>query len=453
MAPRDTAPRAEAEKHAPLAKPFVLVGLAALVAGSTLGMLYVLRIHLSLGVVSPVELRAHAQAQVFGFLVPFVTGFATYLVPRVAAGKPLRRRRVAVAGLAGLAMGAAANLLATLLPDGAALDLRRGGALAVAAGAILAAFALHGPILEMRRSREGSGRGFERLLELSLSFLALSGLADAAAFWLATPATENAPPAGIAAATWRLALEGFAGSMALAISARMFPGFLGIDPRRAYPGAASVRPATAGAAHGFWLSVAAWGGSVALGSAGNLLGDVRVERAADILFAAGAIPFALRLGLAPTRGGPAIDTSQDPLFRYGARLAYGALLLAALVGAVAAIASLAGFEVHTLWLDARRHLFTLGFLLTLVATMAGRLSPGVFGRRIAFPWFRSFALFAFPAAALLRALEAFAGQWGPAELLWASALSGPLALSAVLALATSVATGALVPKKAATPSL
>lgn len=183
----------------------------------------------------------------------------------------------------------------------------------------------------------------------------------------------------------------------------------------------------------------AWAASVVLGGFADASGSFRLQSVADVLFAAGIVPLSLQLGLARTAQGPAIDRTRDPFFPVGARAAYALLALAGLIGAAAGAADLSGAPAHTLWLDARRHLLTIGFLLTLVATMAGRLAPGFAGRPLALPGLRTFAVLGFATSALLRALEGVAGQWGPAALLWASALSGPLAAAALFALAASIA--------------
>ncbi|MGZ6142841.1 MAG: NnrS family protein, partial [Myxococcales bacterium] len=243
------------------------------------------------------------------------------------------------------------------------------------------------------------------------------------------------PADELAAAAWRLSIEGFAVGMAFAVSARMFSGFLGIEPALSY---SPVGRATRAREWAFAAGAAAWAVSVLLGAAGAAFGRPAQERAGDILFAAGAIPLALQLGLARTGTGPAIDRTRDPLFPFGARAAYALLAAGALVGAAASAADLAGWRVHSLWFDARRHLITIGFLLTLIATMAGRLAPGFAGRPLALPGLRTFAMLGFAASAVLRALEAVAGQWGPSWLLWLSALSGTLAAAALFALAASV---------------
>ena len=417
-----------APKHPLLLRPFALAALAAALAGSTLGAILLLRIHLALGPVDPLWIKVHGQAQVFGFIVPLVLGFGTYLVPRIAAGNPVRAGLAAPA-LAALILAAAADFAVPLVSGGAALALRRALALLVAAGSLAGAACLEAP-LGARRRHPARRRGYELLLEASLAFLALGGLADAAGWW---PSTEGELSAGLASAAWRLAIEGFAIGMALAVSARMFPGFLGVPPEladRRRPHRARDRI--------FLAAASAWAASVVLGSAGAMAGLDWLERTADLLFAIGVVPLSLQLGLASTSGGPDIDRTRDRVFPFGARTAYALLVAGAVVGAAAGGADLLGLPVHSLWLDARRHLINVGFLLTLIATMAGRLAPGFAGRPLALPWLRVFALAGFAASALLRALEGVAGQWGPAELLWISGFSGPLAALALLALAVSL---------------
>ncbi|HTO99690.1 MAG TPA: hypothetical protein VMK66_21720 [Myxococcales bacterium] len=424
-----------APKHPLLLRPFAAVALLAALCGSTLGAVLLLRIQLSLGPVDPLWKQVHGQAQVFGFLVPLVLGFGTYLVPRVVSGYPIRAA-LALPALLGLSLATLADFAVPFASGEAGTWLRRALAIFVACGTLAGAGCLQAPMSARRRAGERR-RGHEALLQAALAFLALGGLADAAAFWLSSSGPEGDLPPALASVAWRLSVEGFALGMAFAISARMFSGFLGVEPALGDPlGRAPAGPK--GRDRAFALAACAWGASVVLGSAGALSGLTGVERAADILFAAGVVPLSFQLGLASTRAGPAIDRTRDPLFPFGARAAYASLVAAALVGALAGIADLLGLRVHSLWLDARRHLINLGFLLTLIAAMAGRLAPGFAGRPLALPWLRAFAMGAFALSAVLRAVEGIAGQWGPEGLLWASALSGPLAAAAFFALATSL---------------
>ncbi|MHB8416685.1 MAG: NnrS family protein [Myxococcales bacterium] len=413
-----------APKHGPLLRPLVLGAFASVLVGGSIGAWALLRLQLALGPVDAGWLQAHGQEQVFGFLLPFVMGFASYLFPRVAAGRPLRRRRSLWGGGVALLAGSALALAQVAAPEPArGVLLRLAGSL-VPAGALTAAFALDGPFADLRRSRsQATDRHYEILLELSLGCLALAGLADGAALWAASARLDPALSSGLASAAERLGIEGFAVGTALGLSSRMFPGFLGVDPRRSRPPP--------------W-AILAWALAALLGAAGSAAAVPRLESMGDGLFAVPAVFLALELGFGNTRGGPAIDRTRDPIFPWGARLAYLFLITAALVRAAADLASEWGLPAHAFWWDAARHELVLGFLMTLIATMAGRLAPGFAGRRLRAPFLRTFACFAFPAAALLRAAEAVAGQWGPPGLLGASAASGPLAFLALLALAVSV---------------
>jgi hypothetical protein len=424
-----------APKHPLLLPPFAAVALAAALCGSTLGAILILRIQLALGPVDPLWKQVHGQAQVFGFLVPLVLGFGTYLVPRIVAGYPIRAG-LAVPALAALTLATALDFAAPFASGAWSSLLRRALALLVAFGALAGAACLEAPMAARRRERERR-RGHEVLLLAALAFLALGGLADAAAWWFSAGQAEPDLPPALASAAWRLAGEGFAIGMAFAVSARMFSGFLGVEPALGDP-LGRRPPGPRGRDRAFALATWAWIASVVLGGGAALWSFNALERTADVLFALGAVPLALRLGLASTAGGPAIDRTRDPLFSFGARAAYALLVAGALVGAVAGVADLVGLPVHSLWVDTRRHLLNIGFLLTLIATMAGRLAPGFAGRPLALPGLRAFAVGAFALSAALRALEGIAGQWGPFGLLWVSALSGPLAAAAFFALAASL---------------
>jgi hypothetical protein len=422
-------------KHPLLLPPFAAVALAVALCGSTLGAILLIRIQLSLGPVDPLWKQVHGQAQVFGFLVPLVLGFGTYLVPRIVSGHPLRAG-LAIPALGALALAAAFDLAVPFVSGPAAAALRRTLAFLVAFGTVAGAVCLEGPLAARRRERDRR-RGHETLLQAALVFLALGGVVDAAAWWFSPGEAEPDLPPALASAAWRLADEGFAIGMAFAVSARMFSGFLGVEPAIGDP--LGRRPAgPRGGNRAFAFAVWAWIASVALGSGGAIWGVPALERVADVLFAVGAVPLALRLGLASIAGGPGIDRTRDPLFPFGARTAYALLVAGALVGAVAGATDLLGLRVHSLWFDARRHLLNIGFLLTLIATMAGRLAPGFAGRPLALPSLRAFAMAAFAVSAALRALEGIAGQWGPFGLFWLSALSGPLAAAAFFALAASL---------------
>ncbi len=421
-------------KHPRLVAPFLLVSLSAVLAGTSAGVIALLRSLLALGVLPPALGQIHGRLQIFGFLLPFVLGCSTFVFPRIAAGRPLRHPELALAAAAGFGLSLLLQLAGWALPR-LVIPLWRASGLALALAGLFAAAALEGPLAELRRLRRGQAadRGYEPVLEIALLFVALAAATEGLALWRAAAASDLVAPFTLAAAAERLALGGGAAGIAFGVSTRMFPGFLGIDPGRARPPR--------------W-TVLLWATSVALGAAGSLAGIPRIESGADLLFALAALSFAARLGLATRRGGPAIDRSRDPLFPWGARVAYASLAASAMLGGLAALGSLAGLAVHAFWTDAARHLLVLGFLSTLVATMAGRLAPGWAGRPLALPWARGVAVFALPLAAALRATEGIAGQWGPAWVVDLAAASGPVGAIGFLGLVASVGTTLARPPRA-----
>lgn len=424
-------------KHLRLLRPFVLCGVTAGIAGSVLGFVLLERSQWTLtGGTWPLR-QVHAQFQLFGFLIPLVTGFALFLVPRLAGGHPVTARWAAWTALLAFAIGTVVTAVIPFVGPGSALDfpsawamvLRRIDALAVMLASGCAGWALRGPIATHAEQLGGRAHaGYLWVLELALAFLVLAGLADGIGMWTSSgdPLPLLADP--WARAAWRLALEGFVVGMALGVSARMFTGFLGIDPRRAFPSTRSAYRRDREDIARFWVSMAAWAVSVALSAAGELLNRVALVELAELLFAVGIVPLALRLGLAKSHPALAIDRGQDPAFPFGARSAYALLVVAALVGAIAAVCGWAGLQVSAAWDDVRRHLISLGYLMTLVATMAGRLAPGFARRPLALPWLRTTAMTAFALAAVLRIGEGIAQQWAAPALLVASAASGPVAL-------------------------
>ena len=413
-------PAAGIPKHPSLHRPFLALAFIPALLGGALGAFLILRSQLALGPVRPVWIQAHGELQLFGWLLPFSIGCALYLVPRIAAGHPIRAPRLARAALWSL-LGSAGFLLGSLAFD-VRWPLFVAGPLSLA-GTAGAAWALHGPLASHRLSA-GRLRGNEVFLELALAFLALSGLANAVALVQAGLAPEGLAPGPWFAGTVRLVLEGFATGLVLGVASRTFPGFLGIEPERAQPPR--------------WV-LGVWAGSLLLGVLGDLAAVLALQAVAAILFAVAATVLAARIGLGPIRGrAAAIDKTRDPVFPWGARISQGLLVIAAIGRASGLVAELLGQPVSGLWDDAFRHLLVLGFLMTSIATMVGRLSPGLLGRPLALPWLRVGACLAFPVAALARTLEGVAGQWGPPWLLWISAASGPLAAAAFAALAASV---------------
>ncbi|MDQ3262782.1 MAG: cbb3-type cytochrome c oxidase subunit I [Myxococcota bacterium] len=417
-------------------RPFALLALATGLAGSTLGFILLIQAQwANVGVGWPWR-QVHGQLQVFGFLIPFVTGFAIYLVPRVAGGQPIRHRWLARLALGGQAVGVVWVALASTLDQGGGWP-RRLAAASVLVGTLSAALALRGPVAAHARAVGGRSKvGYLWLLEGAVAFLALAGAADAWALW-------SSGPHGLlqevwAQAAYRLGIEGFAVGMALAIAARMFTGFLGLAPGSTYPAERSAYRRAPGKVFGFWIATLGWAASV-VGAALALAFSLEILGAlAELLFSLSVLHFAVRLGLGRSQGALAIDRTVDPVFPLGARASLALLTVSAVIGAAGAVAELWGASVQPIWGDARRHALTIGFLLTLIATMAGRLAPGFAGRKPWAPRLRVLAILCFSSGGLLRTLEGAAAQWDLPRLFLISAASGGLALVGFCALVASL---------------
>lgn len=436
-------------KHLRLLRPFVLGALAAGTCGTLLGFILLERSQWRLsGAAWPLS-QVHAQLQLFGFLLPFVVGFAIFLVPRLSGGEPITGRGAAWTALVAFAAGMLLTAAEPFTRGPWAVALRRADAIAVLAGTGGAAWALRGPISRFARALGGRSRaGYLWLFELALAFLVLSGIADAIGLWTAGGAPLPLLSDRWARAAWRLALDGFAVGIALGVAARMFTGFLGISPGRAYPAPDSAYRRGPRHAGWFWVWVGCWMSGVALAAVGEALRIPACAQAGELSFAVGILPLSLRLGLARVDPTLSIDRSQDAVFPFGARASFALLVFAALVGAGAAVAAGSGLPASPAWVDVRRHLIALGFVMTLIATMAGRLAPGFARSPMALPQLRRLAMGTFVLAALLRVGEGVAWQWGYLGWLTVSAASGPVALLAFAALFTSLGVTVVRARKA-----
>jgi hypothetical protein len=197
-----------------------------------------------------------------------------------------------------------------------------------------------------------------------------------------------------------LELWGFASTVVLAVSGRVFPKFLLLRPTRE----ALMRPA-----------VALW----ALGSVGTpavwlLLPSAEAARAvttlaqlvAAVLFVAG-----IRLYETPVResGTPHVT---NPTRRW-VRLAFAAMLLAAAASSGIASAEALGLAVPVTQVSAARHLLAQGFLLPLIVLMAARMLPGYSGYMVHRSGLLSGLVWSLLLGAALRSGAELSGGYGP----------------------------------------
>jgi hypothetical protein len=173
-------------------------------------------------------------------------------------------------------------------------------------------------------------------------------------------------------AVLHLELWGFASTMVLAVAGNIYPRFLLLRPTRE----SVVPPALL-----FWLA-----GSLGTPLAWLVTDDLPALRAIMAmaqLVGIIAYLYALRLYEPPERASTAPYVT-DPT-RTWARVAFGFLVLAALVNLAAAVSSLAASGANASMLSAGRHALGQGFLLPIIVLMAGRILPGYSGLMIRQP--------------------------------------------------------------------
>jgi uncharacterized protein involved in response to NO len=356
-----------------LASPFFLLIRASLVlalgAGFSLGVYLVLgfAFGLPLAASTPALMQVHGQVQVFGFVALFIMAVAVQLFPRFHASKLEHPRQVSLGGVL-LAAGVTVRLISQPLTPGGVVRpilLVLSGVLELV-GVLLA---VHAFARVIRGGVQPAPRGWAALLPmtmggslllaLALNLIGCIGLAQGG---LVVPFAQDE-------ALLHLEIWGFASTMVLAVSGRVFPRFLLLQPTRDR----LLRPAL-----GLW----------ALGSFGVPLvwlfmdGAGPARLVATLAQLTGAILYvvSLRLYEWPIResGTPWVT---NPTRRW-ARSAFGLLLAAAAANVGIAAAETLGLRVTLTELSAGRHLVAQGFLLPLIVLMAARILPGYSGQML-----------------------------------------------------------------------
>jgi hypothetical protein len=350
---------------------------------------------LPLAAASPALIQVHGQVQSFGFVALFIMAVGVQLIPRFHA-RPLDRPvQVSVGGLL-LASGVVLRAVAQPLPVDAAgrpVMLVLAAALELV-GVLLAVQAfsrvvtrsvqpIRTPVLPLTMA--GS-----LILSLVLNAYVSLGLAEGA---LVVPSNQNE-------ALLHLQLWGFASTMVLAVSARVYPRFLLLQPTRE-----GLVP----------IALVLW----ALGSLGTPLvwlvaasrPEVRVLPAVAQLAGACLFVAALRLYETPIRasGMPHIT---NPTRRW-ARIAYAFLLSAAAATVGIAVAEWLGLQTTLTQVSAARHALAQGFLLPIIVYMAGRILPGYSGLMTRQPRLLAGLIWTLFAAAALRAPTELLGGYAP----------------------------------------
>jgi len=410
-----------------LASPYHLLirtSLALAVGvGFSLGLYLVLgfAFGLPLAATSPALVEVHGQVQVFGFVGLFIMAVAVQLVPRFHASRMAHPTQVSVGGLL-LAAGLILRLVGQPLLPGVPLR----ATLLVLSGI----FELVGVLLAVHTFALLIGRGvtpprgWEALLPATLGGSLVLALVLNLVACLELAQGALVVPYALDEALLHLEVWGFASTMVLAISGRVFPKFLLLQPTRAH---------LARAALGLW----------AVGSFGVPLVWLVFEGTPALRFMAalaqfgGAVLFVTALRLydpaARESGTPHIT---NPTRRW-VRLAYALMLTAAAANLGIAAADFLGRTSTVAELSGARHLVAQGFLLPMIQLMAARILPGYSGHMLKRGRLLGALLWSLLAGAALRGGAELAGGYAPG---WSAAvaLGGTLTAGAFVVFAVGL---------------
>ena len=325
-----------------------------LLPGTFLGVWNLLQIsgNQSVGLVSPAWLQAHGHAQVFGWVGSFILGIGFYSVPKLQ-GKAKLAFAAAWACWAMWTIGVALRWVANVyywhwrffLPLSAALEL--------------AAFVLFMLTVSQHRPDSAGKSRMEPWIWVVASAsvgLLLTLVANLAqCVWLAARSATPALPHMLDQRYLVLLAWGFLVPFVWGFSAKWMPVFLGLKPNRPRLLLAALAVNFAGVA----LALAGW---IGVATATLVVGSVLAIAALRMFESAVQEP--------KTRG---VHRSMPAFIR----MAYGWLLISALLGVAAAKWDTSG----GIW-GASRHALTVGFIAVMVFCVGQRVLPAFAGMRL-----------------------------------------------------------------------
>lgn len=368
-------------------KPFVYASLAfTLTLGALTGAIDLWHLRVALEPVPVDHHRAHAFAQLFGFLGLFTMGMSLHLAPRFFGGAPAglaRRRLMTWAGIGGVSL-LVAGRLGSLVPGSAALSVT--GALLVFTAMTAWATLL---VRLWRDLPTGGADAMQRFL-----------LAGAAWWWLAAALTVQWTLGEALGASvprplesvWSAALLGGTGSWLWGIFMRAGVCTLHVK-----------RPSERAQLRLFF----AWQLAAALAVLAPWVGHAWLN-AAQHLALAGAV--ALLWWTLRPHTAEGLDGDKN----FARRAVQVGLCFVALFGALSVWSALAqlGLDAPPLLRDVLRHTLTLGGVTLLVLGFAGRMVPGFAGRTLAWGGLYDAGVMSVAVSALLRGSELFTHRLG-----------------------------------------
>ena len=325
-----------------------------LLPGTFLGVWNLLQISgsESAGYISPAWIQAHGHAQVFGWIGSFILGIGFYSIPKLrGATKPAFGAAWAcwVMWTIGVAVRWAANVYAWqwrfLLPLSGVLEL--------------AAFLIFFSAVSQHRPEDSGKSRLEPWIWVVISAstgLMLTLIANlAACFYLALRGSSPALSHVLDQRYLVLVAWGFLVPFVWGFSTKWMPVFLGLKPVRPklLLGALVVNFA------GVVLTLLGWG-----------------SEATAVFVVSTALAIAALRMFEPARQEPK-TRGVHPSFPFFVRMAYGWLLVAALLGVGAVVWDSSG----GIW-GASRHALTVGFIAVMVFCVGQRILPAFAGMRL-----------------------------------------------------------------------
>lgn len=401
---------------------FVIAALlVTLTLGAGSGMFYLWRI--GVGADVPVSHRQlHAYSQILGFGALFVMGVAFHALPRMI-GAPFPSRAITT-GAFWLTLSGV--VLRNLAQPFVFFGFGRGfallsGLLSASGGALFAAYVL--PAVAAA-PREPDGRRDPLPLFVGLgtvAFLAALGVNVLQGAWLAANGDASLP-ASLNEPFYVLSLFGFLLGFIFGFASRMVPVFLATGPlaRRSIP-----------------VVLAAQVLGVTLHPVSYLPGvpdetALLLRDAGTALVAVAAAAFVAGLGVLWRRARTTpMKVKGSP--EVALRGAFGFLALFSILSLGGVVVARSGLfpAQNPWWLDAARHVFTIGFLTLLVLGMSVRVLP-VFAGKILWSGRMAQATFGLVALGVALRLLQYPAAWKPALYVVGSYMGVPVVLGLVL---------------------
>ncbi len=363
--------------------------------GAYLVLSFAFGIALSTG--APALIQVHGQVQAVGFVVLFISAVGVQLFPRFHSTTIVHPERLSYGGLmtaTGIVLRAISQPLEASGTRSVVLILS--GALEL--GGVLLIVMTLGSVI--RRSVNPDATGIRRVLPITTAVGLLGGLVLNLLIVAGLAGGGIVAPLGQDEALLQLELWAFATSMVFAVAGRVYPRFLILKPPRE-----AIIPA----------AYVLWGvGAVGMALVWLLASGEPLLRAAIALVQLAGIALylhALRVYESPARvsGMPHVT---DPTRRW-VRVAFGFLLVAALLNVVLPVYGWITGAVWTTTLSAARHAQAQGFLLPLIVIMASRILPGYSGYMMRRPRHLSALIWTLFVAAGIRVIAELSGGYNP----------------------------------------